>query len=330
MKEKYLLSIIIPARNELWLARTIQDIIENTSEQTEVIAVLDGQWADPVIADHPRVTIIYLPESVGQREATNIGVRLSKAHYVAKADAHCGFDKDFDTKMFEGFKKMGDNVTMVPIMRNLWAFSWNCRDCNFKSYQGPTPEKCERCGGTNLRRKPMWISKHNPQSTSYCFDSTPHFQYFEDWKHRPQYIKDKAETGYTETLSLQGSFWMVTRDKYWELNLGDERFGSWGSQGLQVAISTWTSGGRVICNHNVFYSHLFRTKGGTDFGFPYPQSGRQVQNAKKFAKELFFNNKYEKQIKPFSWLLKKFQPIPGWSEEQIKKIEEEEKKTWTK
>ena len=39
----------------------------------------------------------------------------------------------------------------------------------------------------------VWIGKHNPQSTSYCFDPSPHFQYFEDWKHRPAYEKDKAE-----------------------------------------------------------------------------------------------------------------------------------------
>jgi hypothetical protein len=80
--------------------------------------------------------------------------------------------------MIEGFKKQGDEVTMVPIMRNLWAFDWKCYHCGWKKYQGPTPEKCPQCGKKDkLRKKLMWIGKDNPQSTSYCFDSEPHFQY---------------------------------------------------------------------------------------------------------------------------------------------------------
>ena len=39
------LSIIIPSRNEIFLSRTIQDILENIEEDTEVIAVMDGAWA---------------------------------------------------------------------------------------------------------------------------------------------------------------------------------------------------------------------------------------------------------------------------------------------
>jgi hypothetical protein len=35
---------------------------------------------------------------------------------------------------------------------------------------------------------------------------------------------------------------------------------------------------------------MFRTQGG-DFSFPYPQKESKVQEAKKKARELFFNNK---------------------------------------
>ena len=117
------LSILIPARNEMFLKNTIEDALKNIEADTEVIAVLDGAWADPPIPQHDRVNIIYVPESIGQRAATNLACKLSKAKYVAKCDAHCSFDKGFDRKMLEGFKKVGDNVTVVPIMRNLWAFA---------------------------------------------------------------------------------------------------------------------------------------------------------------------------------------------------------------
>ena len=220
------LSILIPARNEMFIARTIEDILSNIEADTEVIVVLDGAWADPPIPQHDRVNVVFVPESIGQRAATNLACKLSKAKYVMKCDAHCAFDKGFDRKMIEAFKKAGDNVTMVPVMRNLWAFDWKCFHCGWKKYQGPTPEKCEQCGKSDrLKRKMMWVGKNNPQSTSYCFDSTPHFQYFEDYKHRPQYEKDKQEKGLTETMSLQGSCWMLNRSE--ERRVGKECRSRW-------------------------------------------------------------------------------------------------------
>lgn len=316
------LSVLIPARNEMFLTQTIEDILSKIEADTEIIVVLDGQWADPPIPQNDRVNVVFVPESIGQRAATNLACRLSKAKYVMKADAHCSFDQGFDRKMLEAFQKTGDNVTMVPIMRNLWAFDWKCYHCGWKKYQGPTPQKCEQCGQTDkLRRKMVWIAKHNPQSTSYCFDATPHFQYFEDWKHRPAYQEDKKNLGLTETMSLQGSCWMLTREKYWELNICDEGFGSWGSQGIEVAAKTWLSGGRVLVNHNTWYAHMFRTQGG-DFGFPYPISGRDQDKAKAYARELFFNNKWDKQIYPLSWLVEKFWPVRGWTEQDLANLKQ--------
>ena len=157
----------------------------------------------------------------------------------------------------------------------------------------------------------MWVGKNNPQSVSYCFDPEPHFQYFEDYKHREPFRTDKKEKGYTETMSLQGSFFMATREKYWELKLSDGELGNWGNQGIELACKTWLSGGRVLVNHDTWYAHMFRTQGG-DFGFPYPLSGKQVDEARKYSRSLFMENTWKKQIYPLSWLIDKFKPIPDW------------------
>ena len=319
MKKEFELSIVIPSRSEMFLARTIEDILANTSEKTEVIAVLDGEWASPAINDHPRVNIIHLPESIGQRAATNVGVRLSRAKYVAKMDAHVALDRDWDIKMIDAFKKTGDNVTMVSIMKNLHAFNWRCYHnyCGWFQYQGPTPTVCPKCGKSNkIRKEMLWKPKANVNSTSYCFDNTCHFQYFEDWKHRPQYIKDKKGKRITETMSLQGSCFMATREKYWELKLCDEEFGSWGNQAVEVACKTWLSGGRVLVNHATWYAHLFRTQ-GSDFSFPYPQSGNAVARCKAKVRKMFWKNEYPNQIHPLSWLIEKFSPVPTWDEKSI-------------
>lgn len=317
-----ILSILIPARNEMFLARTIEDIKQNSDlgDDLEIIAVLDGEWTNPPIPITPNVNVIYLSKSIGQRASTNLACSLSKAKYVMKVDAHCSFDGGFDRKMVEAFKVAGNDVTMVPIMRNLWAFDWKCYHCGWKRYQSPTPDKCPQCGKTDkIRRKIVWIGKERPQSTSYCFDTEPHFQYFREYTKRPEYKQARDTTGLTETMSLQGSAFMLTREKYWELGISDEKVGNWGNQGIEVALKTWLSGGRVLVNHNTWYAHMFRTQGG-DFGFPWAVSGRDTQKTKNNVRDLFWGKKWDKQTRPLSWLVEKFMPVPGWTPEDIDKI----------
>lgn len=315
-----ILSILIPSRNEMFLKDTIEDIKRNAELETEVIAVLDGEWANPPIPHMSGVNVIYLSESIGQRASTNLACKLSKAKYVMKVDAHCSFDKGFDRKMVEAFEKVGDDVTMVPIMRNLWAFDWKCYHCGWRKYQSPTPEKCEQCGNKDkIRRKMVWIGKERPQSTSYSFDAEPHFQYFREYTRRPEYIEARNRTGLTETMSLQGSCFMLTRQRYWDLDISDEKLGNWGNQGIEVALKSWLSGGRVLVNHNTWYAHMFRTQGG-DFGFPWLVSGRDNQKTKNNVRDLFWEKRWDKQTRPLSWLIEKFMPVPGWTLEEIDKI----------
>lgn len=513
------LTIVIPARNEEFIGLTVEDILKNIEGNTDIIVALDGYTVPiPPIPQDKRVTILGYHESIGQRAATNNAVRLSKSKYIAKCDAHCSFDKGFDVKLM---RRMKPEYTMVPIMRNLWVFDWKCKNGHTR-YQGPSGP-CTECGEPTFKDM-KWIGKESPQSTAYCFDSEPHFQYENSRKKTKEYL-DGIVVGYklfidpsftttdslegvvpfsvsgsqpasltsiislltdfarshhftsssnllrlgqdmpmntvglpsidgsgsvgvnevkiigdkpqvegvttspvltdvvnngdvlpsssgnlsnepsvdkpvceflipevgtfsittsinptspipttrkvinsdlikelnnklggefvynektnrfhngsvaletindkdlTETMSLQGSFWMLTRDKYWELNICDEEFGSWGSQGIQVAVSTWLSGGRVVCNHDTWYAHCFRTQ-GSDFGFPYELSGRQTERAKKLARNKLHENKWPKQIHPSSWLIEKFWPYgkhkdgtPFWSEKDLTELKKAE------
>lgn len=316
------LSILIPARNEEFLARTIEDILSNIEADTEIIAVLDGAWADPAIPQHERVNVIYVPESIGQRAATNLACKLSKAKYVMKCDAHTSWDKGFDRKLIEVTK---DDWTIVPIMRNLHAFDWVC-ECGTRRYQD-TGIRCSTCG-KDAKKEMVWQPRRGTRNWSYCFDAEPHFQYFGDYRRRPE-----GQGELTETMSLQGSAFMLTRDKYWELNICDESFGSWGSQGIEVAVKTWLSGGKVMVAHNTWYAHMFRTKQVNGFGFPYPQSSKQIAAAKKKARDMFYNNKWEKAIHPLSWLIEKFMPIDiitasgeniGWTPKALAELKKKE------
>ncbi len=298
---KYDLSILIPARNEMFLARTVQDLLDHKRGNTEILVGIDGQQAGDPIPVHPDVTVIYSPVSLGQRGMTNQLCRLSKAKWVAKTDAHCSFDEGFDIKLMAD---MQDDWTMVPTMKNLHAFDWVCPE-GHRRYQGPSGP-CTFCDKETVKDV-VWIAKPSPNSTAYRFDKTLHFQYFNEFKHRPE-----AQGPLTETMSLQGSFFMLTREKYWELDICDENFGSWGQQGTEVACKTWLSGGRVVCNQKTWYAHMFRTQGG-DFGFPYKQEGKQVEHARKYSRDLFLENKWPLAKRPFQWLIERFSPVPDWN-----------------
>lgn len=305
------LSILIPANNEEFLIRTIEDILEHIEGDTDIIVGLDGAWANKPIPQHPRVSALFYPESIGQRAMTNQLCQVSQAKYVMKVDAHCSFDQGFDVKLMN---EMKDDWTMIPTMKNLHAFDWVC-DCGFSHYQdkGST---CTMCSG-DMVKKMVWHAKRNPKSNSFRFDSEPHFQYFNQYPHRHGEL--------TETMSIQGSCFMVTRKKYLELNICDEALGSWGSQGIEVACKTWLSGGRVVVNQKTWYAHMFRTKPQNGFGFPYKKSEAQSDHAKRTVLTPFKEGTWPLQKRPLSWLLEKFWPIPGWTQEQLDEIKKLEK-----
>ena len=293
----YDLSVIIPARNEMFLSKTIEDVLANKEGNTEVIAILDGEWVTPEINDHPDLTLIHHSKPVGQRSAQNQGARLSQAKYLMKLDGHCSVDKGFDVKMMA---EMQPDWTMIPVMRNLHAFDWVCPD-GHRRYQSPSGV-CTTCG-KETKREIMWIAKTNPQSTAYYFDNTLHFQYHQGYK-------TYQHGDIVETMSAQGSCFMLTRDKYFELNICDETWGSWGNQGTEVALKTWLSGGRLVVNKKTWYAHMFRTQGG-DFSFPYPMKESDVEKARQKSREIFLNDKWDKAKRPLSWLIDKFEP-PTW------------------
>jgi hypothetical protein len=340
---KYDLSILIPARNEEWLPQTVENLLKNKRGKTEILIGLDGYWPEPGIPSHEDVTVVHYPESIGQRAMQNRLAQISKAKYVMKADAHTAWDEGFDVKLIA---KMEDDVTMVPQMYNLHVFNWQCKSCGMEWYQGPQPQACrnETCDSiswtadnnpnyaTNFEKKLYFHPRNddcfktgvdcskrraNPQSSAYRFNKNLQFKYF------PELRNKLPREGLQETMSLQGSCFMCTREKYWSLGLCDESWGSWGQQGSEVAIKTWLSGGRVLTNFDTWYAHLFRTQSG--FSFPYPHSGRSQQRAREISQEIFLNDKWPMAKYPLKWLLNKFwfalkdvqDPEARWTEADV-------------
>lgn len=302
------LSVLIPSRNELFLSHTVRDLLANIRADTEILVALDGAPALEPLPEDDRVHIVAFPISIGQRAATNALARMAQGRYLMKLDAHCSVAEGFDSIMLHDAQP---NETHVPVMKNLHVYDWLCSN-GHRRYQSPSGV-CTECGEPT-HMDIVWIAKPSPNSKAYCFDATPHFQYFREFNKRPEGIG-----ALTESMSLQGSCFMLSQERYFALNACDESFGSWGSQGIEVACKTWLSGGRVIVNHNTWHSHCFRTAGG-DWGFPYPLSHSQTEHARQRARELFFEGKWQGAVRPLSWLVERFWPVPGWSEEDLRRL----------
>jgi len=304
------LSVIIPARNEIFLKQTIDNVLENIEADTEIIAICDGYWPAPPINDHPRVTIVHHTSPVGQREATNEGARLSQAKYIMKLDAHCAVGKGFDRIMMADCQP---DWTMIPKMWNLHAFDWECTECKKRTYQGKKPDKC-KCGNTDHEMKIVWEPRGNKVTYSWRFDRNLQFQY---WR---KHVR-RCQGELIETMSCIGACFLMLRERFFELGGMDNGHGSWGQFGTELACKAWLSGGKMITTKKTWFGHMFRTGNfrgafGGDGSFPYDISQQQINHARKYSQEFWNQDKWDKAVRPLSWIIDHFKPIPDWHEDE--------------
>jgi len=309
------LSVVIPARNEEWLNKTIETVLKSSKANTEVIAILDGYWPEPGIKQHPKVTLIHHNEPIGQRAATNEGVKISRAKYVMKLDAHCSLEEGFDVKLMQDCKP---DWTVIPRMYNFHVFDWKCKKCGNQTYMGPLPKMCLKCNSEEgFEKVVIWKPRRKRYSDFWRFDNTLHFQYWSDFKIRPEANKDIVEV-----MSSIGACFFMERKRFWEIEGLDEKHGSWGQFGVEIALKSTLSGGKHVVNKKTWFAHMFRTQDG--FGFPYHNPSKAVDQARKYSRDLWRKNKWHKAIHPLSWYIEKFWPVLGWNEEDLKILKSEE------
>lgn len=315
------LSVLIPARNEEWLAKTITDVLAHARAETEVIAVMDGDWIAPPVEDHPRVHIVKTGTPIGQRAATNLAARMSTAAYLLKLDAHCSVDEGFDAKLIQADKELGrPDVTQIAAMLNWHVFNWRCQACGHETYQGPKPATCESCKKADgfervvvwqpRTRKFAWSTKPGEggqvRTEFWRFDSDLHFQYDNQRRKRPE-----SQGEIVDVMSSVGCTFFMRRERFFEIGGLDEGHGSWGQYGTEIACKSWLSGGRHVVNKRTWIGHLFRTQGAA-FGFPYPMRSADQEHARQYSKRMWLENRWPGQVYPLSWLIEKFAPIEGW------------------
>jgi glycosyltransferase involved in cell wall biosynthesis len=307
------LSVIIPGRNEEFMARTVEDVVAHMKADTECIVILDGDWPPAHgIKDHPRVKLVKTTTPIGQRAATNLGAQMSRAKYVMKLDAHCSVDDGFDVKMLAD---MQPDWTMIPQMHRLHVYDWRCNECGHAVYQGTKPEKCAECGHPETYKHMVWEPKWKVGPTvSWRFDTAMHFQYWNDHRKRPE-VQEQIKAGLVETMTCVGCCFLIERERFIALGGMDEGHGSWGQYGAELACKAWLSGGRMVTTTKTWFAHLFRTGNFSANGestFPYPLSGDAQEAARKYSRDLWLNDRWQQAVRPLSWLIDHFKPVPDW------------------
>jgi len=275
------LSVIIPAREEEYLERTVRNVLDNARGEIEVIVELDGWLPDPQIhLNDERVIFVHHKEVIGQRACINHGVSICKGKYIMKLDAHCAVDEGFDVKLAQDCEY---DWTVVPRMYNLDIETWKPK----------------------LHKKTEYMYITSPDADK------PFRAMYYPRKHKP-----RSEKLIDETMCNMGPGWFMHKQRFLDQGGCDEKHeGGWGQQGIEVSLKAWLSGGKLMVNKKTWFSHWFR--GGVKQytgrkGFPYKISGSQIDRARSYSRDLWINNKWEGQTRTLEWLIDKFNP-PGWN-----------------
>lgn len=265
-------SIIIPGRCEPYFQQTIDSALERATGDIEVVAIVDGSGQEPPVWSDDNRVKIIQLDK-------SIGQRAAYNLGVKESSGEFVMKIDAHALLSPGYDEVlkaycPPKTTVLPEMRRLDVRGW----------------------------------KDKPRGkTRFMFFGLDLYCHF--WKNYRK--REAAQIEYPEIMTGQGSCWFTTREWNDYIGLLDEGVGSWGNVGIEVSLRTWLCGGSQIGNRKAWQAHWFRRDDG---GFTYPMDGRQVGRAHKYTRENYYfnDNAFENQERPFSWLIKKFAPVPGW------------------
>jgi len=273
------LSVIVPARNELFLSKTVDDLFVKASEDIEVIVVLDGYWPETELfpKENKNLRYIHFGKSRGLRAGTNAAVAIATGKYIMKVDAHCLFAEGFDKALKADCEP---NWVVVPRRYALDAENWCKKSKHPIDYlYCETPSEKNRWE-INVR---VWSEKN--------------------------YDKELQKKLIDDVFTFQGSCWFMHRDYYYELELMDSfNYGSFRKEPQEITFKAWCSGGRAVRNKNTWYAHLHK---GKRYGRGYRPSKSDWRKGDEYLLGWLTDSAWDKQTKSFRWMIEQFD-MPMW------------------
>lgn len=277
-----MLSIVIPSKNEIFLQKTILDVLEKATGEIEVLPILDGyEPPNHEIVTDPRVRYIKLPSVhySQKRQGINKAISEAKGKYVMSLDAHCMMAIGFDVQLINDHQP---NWVQIPRRHRLDAENWSLQ---LQSDNRP-PIDYEYI---------MWPLQFNPVAL-HGFK----------WDAR---TRDRSNLTIDDTVQFQGSCWFMTKKWFQKMGFMQvEGYTGWGQEAEEISLTTWKNGGRVVTNKNTWYAHLHK---GPKYGRMYHLSRDENRRSYEYS-----YNKWVIENKDFfASLIEKFGPMPGWPQD---------------
>lgn len=301
------ISVIIPSRVDQYLQRTVEDVLEKAGVGIEVIVVLDGYWPEPMLKDDKRVIVLHHGEvhnNYGMRASINAAVDVARGEYIIKTDEHIMFDKDFGVKLLADMK---DNWVVIPRRKRLDAENWSLVE--------------------DGRPDVDYMYIEYPYLKPY--DKTQGLHGAEDRARG----RERKDILIDDVMTCQGSCYFLKRSYWYELfpnGLDDKNYGPFTQEAQEITNTCWLSGGEVKVNKKTWYAHFHKGKRGKGYGFSTEQYKRHAELNEKGRLYCIDKWLYTTDYKhDFDWLLKKFWPVPGWTENWKERVKVDREKDYS-
>jgi glycosyltransferase involved in cell wall biosynthesis len=292
------LSVIIPARNEPYLQKTVDDVFAKADGAIEVIVVIDG--GNDRLLKRSGLNVIYHDRPQGTRRSLNEAIKKASGEYVLKLDAHCMVSKGFDDILISEHNP--EWIVTMP-RYSLDPEKWQKKFPRPVCYEyikwpldkfdetgnigGLTPKKIRGPGNQNLGF--YWAEKK-----------------FAD------IIIDDIQT-------CNAACWFLTKEKYSKIGGLDERLWNFHIDGVEIGFKAWLSGGALKINKNCYHAHYFKS----DKKRTVNLNRAAMRNTQHYSTWYWTHDQWLKATRKFEWFVEKFWPIPTWPDdwkEQFKKI----------
>lgn len=281
------LSVVIPNRNSPFLAKTIQDVLDNAGCEVEVIVNIDEEWINWEVQDD-RVHYIHPSSPIGLRKAVNMCVSMAKGKYILKTDDHCSFGRNFGKILIENHKE--DNWVQIPRRYALDAENWKIEDRTDNKYP-----------------------------IDYMYIDFPRKgKDHDDGMHGVPW-KRNITAEIDDTPSMQGSCYFMTKHYFTDVlkGLHEEGYGQFAQESQEIGFKTWLGGGALKVNKLTWYAHLHK---GSRYGRFYKFPGGTIE-ASSWSAEHWLNDREPGMVHKFEWFIdEKFPDMPGWDKDWKEQI----------
>lgn len=285
-----MISIVIPARHELYLKQTVDDLFAKAAGEIEVIVVLDDCWVDPPLPERKNLHVLHWGRRRGMRAGINAAAVIGKGNFLMKVDAHCMFGEGFDILLREN---CDSDWLVVPRRYALDADAWAIKDKTPVDYEYLSYPFIDENSQLGLHGK-VWGSR----------------------------AVDRRAEMLDENMSFQGSCWFMPMRYFKDLiyPMDEANYGLFIGEPQEIGLKVWLGGGKIMTNKLTWYAHLWKGQGYREkfmakYGFGYTRVGKQERaRGNAYSLDHWFFNRWPERKHDLTWLVDRFWPVPSWPE----------------